>query len=72
MNYDLTNEGDIANYLGISVVKREDGKISLKQKILIENILDTVGLAMDSLPVDTPTTYPPIGKYPLNDRHRKR
>jgi hypothetical protein len=38
-NFDLTDEGDIQQYLGIDVKHRDDGTIELRQPFLIENLI---------------------------------
>jgi len=42
--YVLTDDGEIKNYLGVQVLRNRDGSIELKQKFLIERIIDAVGL----------------------------
>ncbi len=43
--YTLTNDGGIQNYLGVEVVKdKKSNSIELKQKFLIERIIQAVGL----------------------------
>ena len=52
MDYTLTDEGDIAAYLGIQVVTKKDS-ISLTQPALIQRIIETVPLK-DQRMHDTP------------------
>ena len=61
--YVLTNDGGIKNYLGVEVDSREDGKIELRQKRLIERIIESVGLEKDVLAAAKPT---PVVKPLLN------
>ena len=61
--YVLTNDGGIKNYLGVEVDSREDGKIELRQKRLIERIIESVGLEKDILAAAKPT---PVVKPLLN------
>lgn len=62
--YVLTNDGEVKNYLGVEVVKREDRSIELKQKFLTERIIEAVGLDKDingsSKP--TPSVKPLLNK----------
>ena len=41
---DLTVEGDIADFLGVSIERRDDGTFHLTQKRLIDSILSDLGL----------------------------
>ena len=62
--YTLTNDGGIKNYLGVEVVKNEDKSIELKQKFLIERIIEAVGLDKDmtNSSKPTPVTKPLLHK----------
>ena len=46
--YVLTNDSGIKNCLGVEVDARTDGKVELRQKCLIERIIEAVGLEKDS------------------------
>lgn len=55
-DYDLTDEGDLSEYLGIKIV-RDGPSITLTQPTLINRILTTVGLSTPSKqPSPTPAT----------------
>jgi hypothetical protein len=62
--YTLTNDGSIKNYLGVEVVKNNDNSIQLKQKFLIERIIDAVNLNKDmtNSSKPTPVTKPLLHK----------
>ena len=42
--YDIEIKGDVKDYLGINVHKRNDGKIELTQQLLIDQIIKDMGL----------------------------
>ena len=48
---DLTVEGDISDFLGVEISKKEDGKIHLTQPHLIDQILKDVRLTADNVSV---------------------
>jgi hypothetical protein len=41
-SYNMTNEGDISDYLGMNVTRLEDGHIKLSQPQLIDQIIKVV------------------------------
>ena len=53
--YTLTNDGGIKNYLGVEVTKNDDGTIELKQKYLIERILQALSLDIEMTAASKPT-----------------
>jgi hypothetical protein len=70
--YVLTNDGEVKNYLGVEVVKREDGSIELKQKFLIERIIEAVGLDKDIKGSSKPTpSVKPLLHKDLDGLERK-
>ena len=62
IDYQLTNEGDIANYLGVMVTCQSNGTILLAQQALIKKITKAVGLDDSCNTVAIPILYRPIGK----------
>ena len=50
----LTNDGTIKNNLGVEVNKKADGTIELRQKCLIERILEAVDLDIEMTNVSKP------------------
>ena len=67
----ITREGDIKDFLGINITKRDDGSIELKQPHLIDQILNDLKMDKDNLKMkETPckvsqvlhsgTEYPPF------------
>jgi hypothetical protein len=57
-----SEDGDMASYLGVTIDKRSDGSIMLRQEYLTTQLIDMLGLS-DSSPKDTPVTKP-LGKHP--------
>lgn len=53
-NYNVTDEGDVDDYLGVKFNKREDGRVELIQPHLIQQIIDDLGLKEDSVSKSTP------------------
>jgi hypothetical protein len=45
--YDLTDDGELKDYLGTRFTRQSDGSIILEQPRMIERILDMVGLGSD-------------------------
>jgi hypothetical protein len=58
--FTLTDEGSLADYLGIHVETLSDGRFEVMQTGLIDKIVDAVGL-LDCNPSDMPTARIPIG-----------
>jgi hypothetical protein len=57
--YDLTDEGELQDYLGIRFDRRDDGSLKLTQPRMIERVLEIVGLSKDGERVklhDTPAS----------------
>lgn len=52
--YNITDEGDVDDYLGVKFSVREDGRIELTQPHLIQSILDDLGLKEESTKKETP------------------
>lgn len=70
--YVLTNEGGITNYLGVEFVRMPDGSFEMKQKKLIERIIESVGLSIDDLIAAKPDpAIKPILCKDLNGLPRK-
>jgi hypothetical protein len=67
--FDITEEGDICDYLGIKFTKEEDNTISLKQPHLIASILKDLGL---DKPNSTPADTPALSSKPLTKHLDKR
>jgi len=42
--FEITDEGDIDEYVGLKVEKQRDGSIKMSQPLLIRHILDMLGL----------------------------
>jgi transposase InsO family protein len=58
--YDFTEDGDLAAYLGVSILKRDDGSLLLQQKGLTDRIIALLGLN-DGTAKFTPAVCP-LGK----------
>jgi hypothetical protein len=58
--FDVKDEGNLTNYLGIKIQKLDDGSISMTQPGLIDRILETLDLTK-AAPKETPVTAP-LGK----------
>ena len=43
-SFELTNEGDLQDYLGTRLTKHPDGRIELQQKKTIDNCLEMLGM----------------------------
>ena len=56
-SFELTNEGELQDYLGTRLTKHPDGQIKLQQKKMINNCLDMLG--MGSLSKNVKTHYTP-------------
>ena len=52
-SFDLTDEGDLQDYLGTRLTKHPDGRIELQQKKTIDNWLELLGLGPTSKNVKT-------------------
>ena len=52
--FDITDEGDIADYVGVNVTHLPDGKLKLTQPNLIKSIIKDVNFALNTKPKDTP------------------
>lgn len=61
-NFELIDEGDVNEFLGIKIQKEKDGTIIMTQPGLIDQIIKHVGLEYDSKQHKTPATNPPLGK----------
>ena len=55
-SFDLTNEGDLQDYLGTRLTKHPDGRIKLQQKKTIDNCLELLGMGPTSKNVKTHDT----------------
>ena len=55
----LTKEEDVFHFLGVDVVKHQDGKVELQQKGLIEKVLKTLGMETAQTK-QTPATQVPL------------
>ena len=54
--FELTNEGELQDYLGTCLTKHSDGHIELQQKKTIDNCLDMLGMGPSSKNVKTHDT----------------
>ena len=54
-SYTLTNDGGIKNFLRVEVVQKSDKSIELRQKFLIERIIDAVGLDKELVSASKPS-----------------
>ena len=52
--YDITDEGDLTDYLGVHVTTQEDGTIHLTQPHLIQQIIDDVNFQKNTKVKETP------------------
>ena len=52
-SFDLTDEGDLQDYLGTCLTKHQDGRIELQQKKTIDNCLELLGMGPASKNVKT-------------------
>ena len=52
--YNMTNEGDITDYLGVNVTKLDDGRIKLSQPHLIDQLIKDVNFRSNTRPRTTP------------------
>ena len=48
LEFVLTDEGDVSDYLGIRIIKHSDGRIELTQPALIQQIIDLLGIRSGS------------------------
>ena len=55
-SFELTNEGELQDYLGTRLTKHPDGRIELQQKKMIDNYLDMLGMGPASKNVKTHDT----------------
>ena len=55
-SFDLTDEGDLQDYLGTRLTKHPDGRIKLQQKKTIDNCLELLGMGPTSKNVKTHDT----------------
>ena len=55
-SFELTNEGDLQDYLGTRLTKHPDGRIELQQKKTIDNCLEMLGMGPTSKNVKTHDT----------------
>ena len=55
-SFELTNEGELQDYLGTRLTKHPDGRIELQQKKTIDNCLDLLGMGPSSKNVKTHDT----------------
>ena len=53
LKYDVTDEGEISDYLGVKVERQQDGTIKLTQPQLIDQILQDLNLIGQQPPKDT-------------------
>jgi hypothetical protein len=58
----LTDEGDVGNFLGIKVERQKNGLIDLTQPVLIDKIIQRVGLESNSSYLPTPSSGPLLAK----------
>ena len=55
-SFELTDEGELQDYLGTQLTKHPDGRIKLQQKKMINNCLDMLGMGLSSKNVKTHDT----------------
>ena len=48
LEFVLTDEGNVSDYLGIRMIKHSDGRIELTQPALIQQIIDLLGIRSGS------------------------
>ena len=61
-SFDLTDEGDLPDYLGTQLTKHPDGRIRIQQKKTIENCLEMLGMGPTSKNVKTHDTLAEFSK----------
>ena len=52
-SFELTDEGELQDYLGTWLTKHPDGRIELQQKKIIDNCLEMLGMGPSSKNVKT-------------------
>lgn len=59
LEYDLTDDGELQDYLGIQIERSDDGSITLIQPRMINRVIDIEGLTSDThvKTHDIPTTH---------------
>ena len=65
--YNIDDQGDITDYLGINFDMQSDGSLKLWQPHLIDQILDEVGITDDDKPKPTPTASTKILRRDKDD-----
>ena len=60
--FDLTDEGEIKNYLGVDFNKNDDGSFELRQPFLIERIIKALNFNAEMKSTKNPTVKPPLHK----------
>jgi hypothetical protein len=53
-NFDIEDQGDVSDYLGVQVKHREDGSIEMTQQHLIQQVLHDLGMQENSKEFATP------------------
>ena len=56
LSFELTDEGELQDYVGMWLTKHPDGRIELQQKKTIDNCLDMLGMGPSSKNVKTHDT----------------
>jgi hypothetical protein len=59
--FEHSEDGDMASYLGVTIDKRDDGSIMLRQEYLTKQIIELLGLS-NARPKSTPVSKP-LGKH---------
>ena len=59
LEYDLTDDGELQNYLGTRFERSDDGSITLIQPRMIDHVIDIEGITSNThvKTHDTPTTH---------------
>jgi len=70
-NFNVTNKGDITNFLGVNIEKGSDSDFVLTQSHLIESILQDVNFTSSTKPRKTPMkTTKPLKQYTEAEDHK--
>ncbi len=77
-SFEIQEEGDLGDYLGIQISKQEDGSMTLSQPQLIESILQDLGLHQSDVKgrttpaLKTVLVHHGIGGTPFNNSFHYR
>ena len=72
INFELTDEGDVENFLGVKIDKLDNGHFKMSQPALTDTIISTLGLDTSSKQHKTPAVSPPIHADPTGDARKEK